>query len=378
MCNPITQPDCSVGDFLGGIGTSVAGNVAESMLNGLAKAMSDTAAWALKTLIAGWIAVPSPVLTGGPVDRLREYTYWITGAVAVFSLLVAAGRIVWERNAKAATDAGRGLLQLTLISAAGVPTVALLSEFGDGYSTWIVDASTGGDLGERLLMFAPVAGATAFNGLTSIALITIAFMLLLISFMQILLSIGIAAIKVLLSGLMPLAAAAAMTGTGRAMLARYMSWLMAALLYKPAAATVYAAAFWMIGDGKDLITVLTGIVLMCMGIVAMPALLKLLAPATSQVAMGSGGGGGMAAPGTIATGAMLLNSTRGGGGGGGGGDGQGAAVRPAGAGPGPGSAPASSGGGGAMAGGGGGAAGGGAAAAGGGVAAGGGAAAAGG
>ncbi|WP_174530616.1 hypothetical protein, partial [Micromonospora maritima] len=344
MCNPITQPDCSVGDFVGGVANSVAGNVAESMLDGLAKAMGDTAAWALKTLIAGWIAVPSPVLTGGSVDRLREYTYWITGAVAVFSLLVAAGRIVWERNAKAATDAGRGLVQLTLISAAGVPTVALLSEFGDGYSKWIVDASTGGDLGERLLMFAPVAGAAAFNGLTSIALITVSFMLLLISFTQILLSIGIAAIKVLLSGLMPLAAAAAMTGTGRAVLARYLSWLMAALLYKPAAATVYAAAFWMIGDGEDLTTVLTGIVLMCMGIVAMPALLKLLAPATSQIAMGGGGGGGMAASGTIATGAMLLNSTRGagGGGGGGGGDGggPGAPVRPSGAGSGPAAAPA--------------------------------------
>ncbi|WP_344351848.1 hypothetical protein, partial [Micromonospora lupini] len=365
MCNPITQADCSLkdaaGDLIGGVTTSFA----DSMLEGLAKAMGETAAWALKTLIAGWIAVPSPVLTGGAVDRLREYTYWITGAVAVFSLLIAAGRILLERNAKAATDAGRGLLQLTLISAAGVPTVALLSEFGDGYSKWIVDASTGGDLGERLVMFAPAAGVAAFNGLTSIALIAIAFMLLLISFAQILLSIGIAAIKVLLCGLMPLAAAAAMTGTGRAMLARYMSWLMAALLYKPAAATVYAAAFWMIGDGKDLTTVLTGIVLMCMGIVAMPALLKLLAPATSQIAMGGGGGGGLAASGAIANGAMLLNSTRGGGGGGGGsgggGGGQSAPVRPSGTGPGPTAAPAPSGGGlpaggPAMAGGGGGAA----------------------
>ncbi|WP_405428360.1 hypothetical protein [Micromonospora sp. NBC_00617] len=64
------------------------------------------------------------------------------------------------------------------------------------------------------------------------------------------------------------------------------------LLYKPVAATIYAAAFWSVSTeipkDPDLIisNVMTGLMLFVMALVALPALMRLIAPAVEAVAAG--------------------------------------------------------------------------------------------
>ena len=89
---------------------------------------------------------------------------------------------------------------------------------------------------------------------------------------------------------------------------KYLSWLLAFILYKPAAATVYAAAFWLIGEGKDLMSIFTGMVAFCMAVVALPALMRLITPAVSAVTSGGSGmaAAGVSAGGQLASGAMQL------------------------------------------------------------------------
>jgi len=112
------------------------------------------------------------------------------------------------------------------------------------------------------------------------------------------------------AGLLPLAAAGTGTQTGMDYFKRISSWLLAFVIYKPAAATVYASAFLLIGDGKDATSVLSGLFMLVLSIVALPAMLRLVTPMVgAAVAAGAGAGGGMAAAGMVlATGARMSSS----------------------------------------------------------------------
>ena len=285
----------------------------------ISKIMVETAGWAVKTLVTGWIMAPSPIMDNQDVvDNLRKYTYWIMTAVAVGALLIAATRMVLGSDGKVGVDAAAGLGKLVLVTSLAVPITIALTEFGDGYSRWIITESVGAGLDQRVALFAPTA---AIPGITQFATIGITGFLVLASMIQMLISIAVGGLKVLLCGLAPLPAAAAITGGGKATLARYLTWLLAALLYKPVAATIYAGAFWMTGTGQSFETVLTGIVVITAAIFAMPALLRLLAPVTAQVAGSSGAsvaGSAAEGAGKIASGAVRLQGARSGGGGGGG------------------------------------------------------------
>jgi type IV secretion system protein TrbL len=307
-CIPGLDPTCNpIKDAIVSGVTSIFDKVAEIMV--------ETSGWAVKTLVTGWIMTPSPIMDNQDVvDNLRRYTYWIMTAVAVGSLLFAATRMVLEGSGKAGIDAAAGLGKLVLVTSLAVPLTIGLTEFGDGYARWIITESVGAGLDQRVALFAPTA---AIPGITQFATIGIAGFLVVVSLIQMLISIGVGGLKIFLCGLAPVPAAAAMTGGGKAVLTRYLTVLGAALLYKPAAATIYAGAFWMLGTGQSFETILTGIVVITGGIFAMPALLRLLAPIATQVAGPSGAsiaGSTADGVGKIASGAVRLQGARSGGG----------------------------------------------------------------
>ena len=82
-----------------------------------------------------------------------------------------------------------------------------------------------------------------------------------------------------------------------------IAWLVAFILYKPAAAIVYATAFRLAGsdvfggDGDELMCAVTGLVLMVLALVALPALMRFVTPMVGAMASGGGGGGGTMAAG---------------------------------------------------------------------------------
>lgn len=309
-CWPVVDPTCIAPIATDPVGTLIGGSVDE-IFQTVAKDMAETAGWAIKTLVTGWLMAPSPIMDNQDVvDNLRKYTYWITMAVAVAALLVAATRMVLQARAQPLLTAAGGLGKLVLITSLSVPLTIALTEFGDGYSRWIINAAVGDGLEQRIAAFVP---AVSMSGLTTLAVIGLSLLCILASFVQILMSIAIGGLKIFLCGLAPLPAAASIGGGGQATLARYLTWLLAVLLYKPAAATIYAGAFWMLGGGTSLETVLTGIVVIAGAIVAMPALLRLLAPISAQAAAGDGAtivGSAAKATETVASGAVRLATLR--------------------------------------------------------------------
>jgi hypothetical protein len=327
---------------------------------------------------------------------------WYAGGLAILSILVAAGRMVWTQRAGELRTLARSVLTLIAVAGAGLVVIRLATQAGDAFSIWILNNSTNCDVtnGESNCfgtnVFAMIS-LTATSPIGLIGLFLLGMLAVLMTYIQVALMIFRGAMLVVLAGIFPIAAAVTNTEIGQQWFKKTMAWTLAFILYKPAAAIVYAIAFRMTGtdlfksDGTGLFQIVTGLALMLIALVALPALMRFLVPAVASVGGGGGGAGlllGAAAAGgaaEIATGAIRSRSGGDSGGGGGtpGGGGFGSAPSGSNASAGskgsPAAMPAPSGAGGGAAASGGAAAGGGAAAAGGGAAAaGGGAAAAGG
>jgi hypothetical protein len=99
---------------------------------------------------------------------------------------------------------------------------------------------------------------------------------------------------IILAGVLPLAAAGSIAPLTRAWVRKVVSWMLALIFYKPAAAAVYATAFTMAGSGGSVQTVLAGFVMLVLSVAALPALMKFFTWTTGTIA-GSGGAGSSSA-----------------------------------------------------------------------------------
>jgi hypothetical protein len=115
---------------------------------------------------------------------------------------------------------------------------------------------------------------------------------------------------VVLVGVWPLAAASSMTEMGRQWYKKITGWMIGFLLFKPAAAIVYAAAIKMTLSSDSVLASIEGIILIILASLTLPALMKFIVPAVASVgSMGAGEvlGAGIAA----ATGAAMVIGTAG-------------------------------------------------------------------
>jgi type IV secretion system protein TrbL len=256
------------------------------------------------------------------VAFLQNSTWWIAGGLAILSIIVAAARMAWTQRAQAGKDLVASLLTLIVVAGGGVTVIGLLSSAGDGFSVWILNQATGLSFGQN--MTALLAVATS-SGIGLIALLILGTIATLMMYVQIGFMILRGGLLVVLAGGLPIAASFTSMETGRQWFKRYAAWIIAFLVYKPAAAFVYAAAFQLAGsnvfadDGTGLVRMITGVVLMLVALLALPALLRLAAPVAS--AIGGGGTAAAAAAGAmvgggamdVATGAVRKASSSGGG-----------------------------------------------------------------
>ncbi len=293
----------------GGAISAVAGSFFDVVAQKLAEGLAD----ATRVVLTFWTDLPTPGLSTatGPVAQLRSMTYWLTGFVAVLSLLIAAGQMAWSRSGQPAGRAAKGLLTLVVASGAGVAAVNALAFFGDQYSQWILNRSANGDLGSRLTL---LGGLSVVPGMGPGLVMMVAFLAIIASLAQMGLMLVRIGVVTMLAGTLPLSAAGTATAAGQAWFARVVAWLLAFVLYKPAAATVYASAFLLVGQGQDPASVLSGLFMMMLAIVALPALLRLITPAVAAATSSGAAGGAAAAAGVtaLATGARMLADRSGG------------------------------------------------------------------
>jgi hypothetical protein len=278
-------------------------------MDALANSMFEFLGQTLRVLMTFWMNVPPPdlVSSGSVVTQIGEWTRPLSAASLIVGLLVAGGRLAWS----ARWDEGAEVLKSVLITAgvagAGAGLIAMLLLAFDEMSTAVMTSGFNGiDVGKRIAEFAAGSGATSTlgAGLASI-LFTVAG---LSSLVQAGFMLMRGPILVLLVGIWPLAAASMVTRSGSEWFKRITAWLFSWVIYKFVAALVYASAFALIGDSKDLTGVTSGGLLLCLSILALPALMRLISPAVS--AIGGGGGSGLlaGAAGAAATGAVAMGS----------------------------------------------------------------------
>ncbi len=282
---------------------SAAGAVGGSVLDSIAKELAAGFAEAAKLSLASWTSVGLPDLTG-PTARMHTYLAWVTGALAVLSLLFAGGRMMLERKSGGAVTASRTIVNLLAATFLAVPLVMLLGQAGDQFSAWLLDQSAGQNLGDRLVRL-----AGSMNGLGIGLELIVAVLGTLAALAQLVLMVVRVGMLVLLTGVLPTVAASSGTRTGQQSFQKLTSWLLAALLYKPVAALIYATAFVLLGDGTGPQQILAGLAVAGLALVALPALQRLVVPAVAAAtSQGSGGAAMLAAGAALPTGARMLAS----------------------------------------------------------------------
>jgi hypothetical protein len=281
-CDPLINPACIVTKVI----APVTGAVTGGILGGIAQAIDEGIRWIVVNTATWWVQIPSPNLATEPaVTRIQAWLLPITVAIGVGGVIAAGLRMALTRRANPLLDVSSGLLALAAAITLGVIVPTVLLKAGDAWSSWVLQASTGGHFTQRLTGILQLGGQAApavvlIFGLVAIVLALVQAVLML--FRQVAL--------VILAGVLPLAAAGAVAPLTRPWIRKISSWMLALICYKPAAAAVYAAAFTMIGSGRGTRTVLMGFVTLLLSVIALPALMKFFTWTTGSLAESGGGG----------------------------------------------------------------------------------------
>jgi type IV secretion system protein TrbL len=188
-----------------------------------------------------------------------------------------------EQRSQPGIDLVQGLFILVLVTGAGIPVIAVMVSTADAWSQAIIDDATQGtDFGHRLAQMLTLTSGS----LAPVLAIAFGLVALMVSVTMICLLMFRSAMLVLLAGFLPIAAAMTTTQTGREMMKKYAAWVIAFTAWKPVAALIYAAAFKQLSTPEFSFTgvgsILIGLTLMLMAILALPALLRFLVPAVGS------------------------------------------------------------------------------------------------
>jgi hypothetical protein len=273
--------------------------VAEASLGLVADAVTEATIWVITTSVSWWVTVPSIDVEDSPAESIRQWMVPIVVLIAVGGVLWNGLLLILTRKPQPLVNVARGLWNTALWGAVGIAGTHLVVKASDGYSTWVLEQSVGdvteNALSDRMqLLLVPTAAAIP-KGIV----LFIGVAVLIASFVQALLMLFRDGAVVLLAGMLQLAAAGSFTQATSGWQRKVLSWLLALATYKPAAATVYAAAFKMTGDpeSQDPRVWFFGVAMLVISLIALPVLVRFFSWTTGSLASGGGGLGMLATAG---------------------------------------------------------------------------------
>ncbi|MGW5333111.1 hypothetical protein [Streptomyces bauhiniae] len=265
---------------------------------GIANAVMSAAISLYGDLMA---SIPTVNVDSGSAREISTQTQWIVVYAAVASLVVAATRMALERRSEAGQTALKGLVRVILVSGAATAVVAAIARLSDNYADFLFQVA-----GQEQVSNIGCGGSV---DIPPFMLLLLAFLLLIAGVVQTILLYIRLGVMIVLLGTLPLAASASMTDWGSGWWRKHVGWMIAWLLYKPAAGLViYAGTVMISANGPTGASErIAGVGVLLLSAIALPALLKLIVPATA--ALGGAGAmrqGTMAAAGGLASGAKSL------------------------------------------------------------------------
>ncbi|MFF2216791.1 hypothetical protein [Streptomyces antibioticus] len=297
---------CSAGDPLNAVKGFFAflGDPIGSIVEGIANAVLAAA-----ISVFGALTTQIPTLsTGDSASEISAQTQWIVVYSAVGSLIYAAIRMALERRGESGQVALKGLLRVILVAGAGTAVATALANLSDRFADHLFQRGAQEQIAS--------IGCGGGNAIEAFLLLVLSFLLLIAGIVHTILLYIRLGVMVVLLGTLPVAAAASMTDWGGGWWRKHIGWMIAWLLYKPAAALVLFSGSVLLSDtgNSDVHERIAGIGVMLLSAIALPALLKLIVPATAALGGGSASQGTTAIAGALASGAKSLGTGAAGGG----------------------------------------------------------------
>ena len=242
---------------------SVWGQLADQIRVAAGAMLVDLFGWWTRT---GTTPVDQPVLHTASTFVLT----WIALPAAVLALLATvgwgllSGTYDWVRNVV------RGCLVFGATASASIVVVRLLQDWSESLAAGVLDAVPTRDLGGRLV------DLLALPGVSPAQVTFWSSLMLLVGAIQWLLMLSRDAAVLVLTVMLPLAAAGQFAHASRTWLPRIIGWQLALIFFKPAAALVYWLGLSLLGTATGVQSVAVALVMLITATVALPVLLRLV------------------------------------------------------------------------------------------------------
>lgn len=292
--------DCSnPGEWAGCIVGGAVDKAIDSGAQGLGEEMMGAWDSLMKGFLTSWLD------SGMLVSLDGASMQWLTGQLQVISIFLATVGImvacVWtmvHTRGDQAVKVSKALLMTFLVTTLGTALMQVAIPAGDAFAKWILD-----EAGVTVAGYGAIGPAGASVGSIGAGLAIIAGIFgALATLLQWVIMIVRAVALPLLVAFWPVAAAGAMIRGAESGFSTLTKWLIAFLIYKPVAAIIYAFAWKLKSGGDGIGGVINGMLLLVLAVAALPAIMKLLSPATAT--LGSAAGGSMA----MAAGAAVVSA----------------------------------------------------------------------
>ncbi|MBQ1093493.1 hypothetical protein [Streptomyces sp. B93] len=235
----------------------------------------------------------------GASGKISNQTRWIVVYLACGSILFAAAKMALNRRAESGQLALKGMLRVLVVSAGVTAIIGTFVDLTDRYSDFLLRGTL-----QNLM-----EGIDCNGNVPNMLLLVIGVLLLIAGIIHALLMWIRLGVMIILMGTLPIAAAASMTDWGGTWWRKHVGWMAAWLLYKPTVALVLYSGSVMVDASEahsDVDTQIAGMGLLLLSAVALPALMRLIVPATAALGGDSVGSTTMGVAGGVASGAVSL------------------------------------------------------------------------
>jgi hypothetical protein len=293
----------------------ITGSVLEAAMKWFLELLLDQLIQLQDVIMTWWFGTPPmSVGAGSTTDAISLRLMWLYGVVGVVATAFGVVRAVRTREREDSDRIWLGVFRSVFSSGLSVLITYQLLQFSGGFAFWIYY----GISGEKATNFKKVINFDAGVGAGLIIFLLIGLgIMMLVSVIQAFLGLGTVIFAQILSAILPVTAAASQTEAGHQAFKKQVSWILACVAFRPAAAIIYGIGVRLAksgnvaqganaGDNAQVVgSMVAGLMMLVLAVFALPAMVKLFAPIPS--ALGGGGGGRflMAAGTMVATGAAM-------------------------------------------------------------------------
>lgn len=270
---------------------------------------------AFRSVMTFWMSSGIPGLAAeNAMSGLRNIIAGFTVVALFASIVIAMTKLAVARKQavmEGATETANMLVR-TVITVSLLPILVLMfHQVGDVASAYALEKFVGGDLDEKITAITAFDDKTGLGPILALACAGFAFLGSVAQLIALLIREAVLCVVV---AVIPLAAAASATNTGRSSYKSMIAFTLGALLFKPVATLLYLFAFWASSASADdqIATVIIGSILLAVVGFSLPTLIKIVAPAADSISasgrevgmLGAAGGAVMGAGGMAASRAL--------------------------------------------------------------------------